>query len=203
MVLYAKAAALPSARATAAVVSHGRPLTAPSPSSAPYSSLHHAQESDATGRRRCTVAHWSLPTVDAVAPDERLVDVRRVVSDMTLLVDELDVSDDETTYAGAGTSGTAATDFHDGGDDAFGNRFFSRRERERQRHQMQIVTDVVNAHAQTHEEALQLLESVKPETAHELDRVLDDLEAASVHTSRVADFQVQATVQATVQAAMG
>ena len=145
--------------------------------------LQHAlaAEADRVGSL-LPVAHWALPTADLAASDERYENVRSVAHNLTQYVDDLDVESDSKLSPRR----------HDSS-----SRYFVNAEQQQsQRRLMFSVVDMLNEHAQRHEEAQQLLEAINPETAENLDKYLDDLELAAVTTSRVADFQVQSTMAA-------
>jgi hypothetical protein len=160
-------------------------LRPPQLNSAQYEALTHVQQAEAahilSGEAARPAAHWALPTIDLAASDKRLDDVREVASGLTNLMNDLDV-EDGVPYDPVR---------HDA------SRYFVNAEQQAaQRKQMHQINLMLDAHVQRHEEAVQLLEMVNPDAADALDCLLDDLELKAIHTTRVAEFQVQSTLSA-------
>ena len=117
------------------------------------------------------VAHWALPTMDEHASATRMQAVRTASTDLRRIVGEL-----PNDYGGDSDEDPAVLEIP------------------ARRVQMTSVSNLLDDHYRTHEEAQQLLETTKPEKAQELEAVLDELELANIHTARTADFQAQAMI---------
>ena len=135
-------------------------------------SLLHTQSSEADRllierRELRPVENWALPTVDLAASDERLADVRNVADSMHELVDDYE----QPVVA------------NEDGDSPRPMMTAPRQE----------VAKLLHHHMQNHDEAVSLLEGLNFDASAQLDRCIDDLEQAAVHTTRVADLQVSAT----------
>ena len=101
--------------------------------------LQHALAADAERvGNLLPVSHWALPTIDMAAADERYENVRAVANVLTHYMDDFD----EEVEANASLP------------EQDSNRMFSNAEQQRsQRRLMFSVVDMLNEHAQRHEEA--------------------------------------------------
>ena len=130
------------------------------------------------------IQHWALPSDDQMSTEEQLATVHRIARTLVDIAKDLDVESDAPYDSKR----------HDGS-----NYFVNTEQQLMQRQLMSDLREKINDHMQTNDTAVYLLEQIRPHASEDLEKVLDDLEAASAATTRVADFQVQSTMTALTQ----
>ena len=147
--------------------------------------LHSLATDVARGTYSLPVRHWALPNDDQATEEQHAESVHQIASALSEIARDLD-TDAEAPYDEELE--------HDG------SKYFVNIQQ--QTEQRQLMTDMqekINAHMQTNQTAVMLLEQVQPHASDELDKALNELEAASTATSRYAEFQVDSTMKALAQ----